>query len=637
MDLVRETHVPLAFEAKVLSIFSEGPGFHHLAWEPQRRVFNSSERFGSREPDYSAAQESFESEHPPSAEQWSDFWRILDEIGGWQWQGSHSTGQILDGGDWYLEIEHQGRSLKASGTYCEQLPYFFDLFERSLHAIAGIKRPWPGAQQLRDTGCVSLENVCDLVPLAEVVGAVIRSQPHAAERFGKAIHDNLLFGRTLLDLLDTLGAAKSPVLPSLLASLRGDDEQAYWNLTALKKYGVEAVDAIPTLLELHESQAPWHIIEAATAAIVAIAPDDDRVSARVPILLRDETQFRRLRGLQIVSASRFPNADALDALADQFDETDTIILDSAVGALRGMLQQPQLLVSFLRRPVGDSSLVRNCLSHTQSRVRWEVLDLLAALGEMAQQELPSIISLLLDPEALVRRAAVHAIGEIAHPEDALAFILDLLEDAEECVRRGVVLALAEMGSNASPAIPRLLSFLESATKLELEALEVTCKILGDADEIVRAFQPLLEHDNPEARAAAVRAIGTVRGDSWQLVEILIRAMDDPNVPVRDTALWHLRGLQGELAKLALPALCDALKHPGTCASAANTLSTLREDAIPAIPALVEILNAGRIEGTGALCVARTLYVLSPEFAEQCPPEVAAQLTRFCCEPIWRKP
>jgi hypothetical protein len=101
-----------------------------------------------------------------------------------------------------------------------------------------------------------------------------------------------------------------------------------------------------------------------------------------------------------------------------------------------------------------------------------------------------------------------------------------------------------------------------------------------------------------------------------------------------TAVNHLAGLRGEIAESALPALCKALQDPATCGAAANVISSFREDGVAAIPALLGVLERDEIEGIGPFCVARTLYVLSREFAEECPPETVAELTKFGCRPIW---
>jgi hypothetical protein len=101
-----------------------------------------------------------------------------------------------------------------------------------------------------------------------------------------------------------------------------------------------------------------------------------------------------------------------------------------------------------------------------------------------------------------------------------------------------------------------------------------------------------------------------------------------------TAVNHLAGLRGEIAESALPALCKALQDPATCGAAANVISSFREEGVAAIPSLLEVMETDELKGLGRYCAARTLYTLSREFAEECPPETVAELTKFGCRPIW---
>jgi HEAT repeat protein len=400
---------------------------------------------------------------------------------------------------------------------------------------------------------------------------------------------------------------------------------------------MEASEAIPTLIALLQSKAPWRIIETATSALIHIAVDDARVRSLVPELLRSKSQFHRLKGLEILHSCHAPSPEMLDALAERFDDSDLLVLEAAIGATEAILVEPEQRLAFLRRPIRDSTLVRNCLRHPDSRPLCGILRVLTSLGEIAREELPSVVSHLQDAESYARSATVFAVCRMASPEDAVALTVGLLHDPDLFVRGAVFTCLAELGPTAKAAIPHLLAFIESTATVEAnKAVDTICKIHGNTDDIVRCFEPLLKHRRPETRTAALYAIGKCRDNSRKLIEIILRGLDDPVDIVRVTAVNHLSGLRGEFSEIALPALCKALQDPATCGAAANAISSFREEGVAAIPALLEVLKTDELKGLGHYCAARTLYTLSREFAEECPPETVAELTKFGCRPIWEQ-
>src|SRR5262249_48392600 len=146
-------------EPEVLTLWSQGWGARHVIWDLKKRVFfHGSGCLTARDDDQ---------EHRPSGKDWSLFWKILDNLGAWEWGGYHAKEAVCDGGDWFLSMRHQGRSLEAQGMYCDQLPHFFDCFERSLNALAGIPRSRLHAHSAADI--FETEQLSDLLSLAAVV------------------------------------------------------------------------------------------------------------------------------------------------------------------------------------------------------------------------------------------------------------------------------------------------------------------------------------------------------------------------------------------------------------------------------------------------------------------------------------
>jgi hypothetical protein len=52
----------------------------------------------------------------PTAEQWRQFWKVLDEAQAWQWSARYpAPPQMADGTQWSVEMEWDGRRIKSSG------------------------------------------------------------------------------------------------------------------------------------------------------------------------------------------------------------------------------------------------------------------------------------------------------------------------------------------------------------------------------------------------------------------------------------------------------------------------------------------------------------------------------------------
>jgi hypothetical protein len=51
----------------------------------------------------------------PTATQWRQFWRSMDEVGLWKWRAEYPNPLVMDGCGWSLEVAVAGRSVESSG------------------------------------------------------------------------------------------------------------------------------------------------------------------------------------------------------------------------------------------------------------------------------------------------------------------------------------------------------------------------------------------------------------------------------------------------------------------------------------------------------------------------------------------
>ncbi len=77
---------------------------------------------------------------PPSAETWSDFRRLLDELKAWRWRRNWINREIMDGWQWNLVLVWGTQKWSGSGSNTS--PRAFSRVERLLEALAkGRKAP----------------------------------------------------------------------------------------------------------------------------------------------------------------------------------------------------------------------------------------------------------------------------------------------------------------------------------------------------------------------------------------------------------------------------------------------------------------------------------------------------------------
>ena len=83
----------------------------------------------------------------PTPEAWAEFWRAAEVAGVWQWQKEYSNLNVLDGTQWSLKLEHQGRHVNCYGSNAfpgaDGMKYAasgeFARFLKALQALTGKK------------------------------------------------------------------------------------------------------------------------------------------------------------------------------------------------------------------------------------------------------------------------------------------------------------------------------------------------------------------------------------------------------------------------------------------------------------------------------------------------------------------
>jgi HEAT repeat protein len=202
---------------------------------------------------------------------------------------------------------------------------------------------------------------------------------------------------------------------------------------------------------------------------------------------------------------------------------------------------------------------------------------------------------LADESALVRQAAVIAIGNTAMPSTRREAIMASLQDDDLWVRAAAGRALGQTGGAGDAE--RLCEMAEKGEAPErIAALESLGKLGGD--EAWGSISRSLEDPDPEIRQAALAAVAET--DSPDAERELDRRSADPDWRLRATALEAL-GRRGRTERREL--LHRALLDDPDVLVARSALTAIERIAdSPDIPVLVEALSRSALadDVTGAL-------------------------------------
>ena len=187
------------------------------------------------------------------------------------------------------------------------------------------------------------------------------------------------------------------------------------------------------------------------------------------------------------------------------------------------------------------------------------------LGKMRVSQPAAIEALLLaledetdrspDGGYPLRRNAARALGKIGQGYDSVVpALLGCLACDDYYVRETAAQALESLG--ASSAVPVLASLLEggvaAAVQVEgkphlVQPYNAILEALGTLgnDDLVATIAPFLDHEVPQVRNAAARAMYQITGDA-QYAERLVKVLDHEQLQLRRAALMDL-GAVGYLA------------------------------------------------------------------------------------------
>lgn len=229
------------------------------------------------------------------------------------------------------------------------------------------------------------------------------------------------------------------------------------------------------------------------------------------------------------------------------------------------------------------------------------------------QVVSALQSLCADAHPEVRQTAARGLGILqSDPTTTVPLLMTLLGDADSRVQHAACYALGRFGTNAVPALP-LLAPLLLQPSLEIVAGSALRQIGSTS---LPTIITLLNYEEANTRAAAVRALAKVEGTNASTSALLPPLLNDPSPLVRRQVVLTLVNSQ-TYPSVWLSPLTEALKLESDEYTRQQLLSALHrfgETARPALPVLTNLIS--QTTGPEREDLLLTVAIIDPEAAKR---------------------
>ena len=387
--------------------------------------------------------------------------------------------------------------------------------------------------------------------------------------------------RVLLALLvfGLTAAASADDMAEMIKSLdSGDLKQMELALEAIADMGSDAAEAVPALQKLlphenaliqaHAAHALGRIGKPALPAIEALAK-----------MITDEDDEVRIAALDALAAIEPGPETAVPLMISALTSEDTNIV---LRALNSLADRGEAIVPAMILALGDE------------RTEYWALLVVQEIGPAAAAAVPAVEKLLgnkAEPE--LRMEAAMTLGKIGEASaSAMPTLISLLEDPEKGVRHAVVFALGSIGPAAKPAVPKLRGNLDSDDVFERTASAWALARIYPDNPLVKEraaifLVEMLKDDEREVRQVAARSLLDLKPGPKIMVPAFAELMQHSDEGVVNDALDAIASLGAD----AVPGLIRALAYPKIRMRVADILQRIGEDAAPAVPELIKAFEA----------------------------------------------
>ncbi|MHC4201475.1 MAG: HEAT repeat domain-containing protein, partial [Planctomycetota bacterium] len=369
--------------------------------------------------------------------------------------------------------------------------------------------------------------------LVEVLRLRATEDPDLVPLMERVLHDERAPVRRLAAaLLGIMGPTAKSAVPSLAGLLDGGDgedcEAATWALAGIGPAAAEAVPALRKMLAGKDRSARWSALIAighmggaakpAVPAVVALMQSGDAdmrghaadalgemgeyAVAGVPALvnaLEDKDLNVRLSAVDALKMIGPPADAAVPALIQMLNDRDDRYRDSAAEALGGIGAGAAEAVPSLIKALQDEE------------VRDSAIMALGSIGPPARAAVPSLLDALRSLEDIWVNEVVMVLCRIGAPDESIvAALVERLKTEVDAGPGAVAAVLARFGPKAAVAVPILVDALEDG-RAGAEAARALGEIGRKAEDAVPSLERAARDGGEELRAAAIRALGKIRG------------------------------------------------------------------------------------------------------------------------------
>jgi HEAT repeat protein len=408
-----------------------------------------------------------------------------------------------------------------------------------------------------------------------------------------------------------------PAVPPLIEALK-EPRARYLVLTALRKIGPDAKEALPVLKELLNQKDRVTQKDNCIAAVRAIQAIDPKDESGLPVLL-ELLEDKKYRPTTLVEALAHFGPQAKKAVPalleimktpDKFDSGgfhNDPLKSAAAHALGKIAPDDGELFDAmieLRKVARAMYLANEVLVHMPRfadrllpdaesgpvivRPRRGGQDTSTLLYTMGRDAVPALLAVAKDAEksAGERAKAILFLGNIGQRTDLTAPVLiKLLRDKDKEVQKQAGIALARMGAEAKSAIPILQEWLKSDADLRGIAINAISAIDIDTPGLLPLYLDRLIGADRLGRVPY--GLVAVKLDKPKYVPNLVAAWVKAS-PTSRPELAKILGQIGPAAKDAAPVLREAMKEKDLNLKMACAIALLRID--PAARDAVEMIN-----------------------------------------------
>lgn len=370
----------------------------------------------------------------------------------------------------------------------------------------------------------------------------------AAESVAAQLDSELLPIRvTVLDTLRRIGTIPESAVPQI-ETLAGDANQAVvvaavrCLITLEREDSTVVTASVPALISSLSNERR-SVRNAAASALVEIG------SSVVPALataFASDQPVVRLKACEVARRLGVDASPLIPNLIDRLQDEDELVVRSAATALGSVRSDAHVVLPALTKLLSADSLA----------VRADVVSAIGEFSELAGETVVVVCKMVEnDDSAIVRAAAAETLGRIGGgSEQAAQSLVRAIEDVHGGVTVQAANALSQLGAKA---VPVLLPLLKNPLYRDL-AISVLGEIGPDAAPAVPALVSLLNDDDEELLREVFIALATIGPGASSSVSDLQRILQDSDAGFSRAGAAYVLGNIGD--KSCLPVLKEILNE-----------------------------------------------------------------------------